>query len=83
MLEGETGRYQFGQNLAGVGDVTGDGLADLLVGTYDSHVGAPPPYNGRAFLFGGADASLIFADGFESGSTSAWSAPRRPRDESS
>jgi len=73
VIEGATARYQFGSSLAGLGDVTGDGLADLLSGTYDSHVGSPPPYCGRAFVYGGAEPALIFADDFESGDTSAWS----------
>jgi hypothetical protein len=74
VLHGQPGGYQFGQELDSVGDVDGDGLSDLVVGTADSHVGNPPPYNGWAFVFGGREADLIFADGFESATASAWSA---------
>lgn len=44
----------FGAALAGVGDVDGDGVADLLVG-------APNQGAGRAFVFSGSDGAVIRA----------------------
>lgn len=75
---GEPGHYQFGHSLAVLGDVTGDSLDDLLVGTYDSHVGSPPPYAGVTHIRAGCTPSFIFADGFELGDLRAWSATATP-----
>jgi hypothetical protein len=72
IMGGEQGGYQFGHSLALAGTLDAGRRAGILVGTCDSHVGNPPPYSGKAFLYG-VDA-LVFADGFESGDTSAWSA---------
>ncbi len=44
--------------VAGVGDVNGDGAPDLLVGVPHRDVGGEA-FQGRAFVFSGADASLI------------------------
>ncbi|MGH8567417.1 MAG: VCBS repeat-containing protein, partial [Gammaproteobacteria bacterium] len=44
--------------VAGVGDVNGDGVPDLLVGAGFSAVGGNAG-QGRAFVFSGADASLL------------------------
>jgi hypothetical protein len=71
-MTGEGGDYQFGHSLALVGTPDGGRPAGILVGTYHSHVGSPPPYSGKAFLYG--VEVLVFADGFESGDTSAWGA---------
>ena len=48
----------FGSSAA-VGDVNGDGRADIAVGAYYEHVGAIPEA-GRAYAFSGADGSLLF-----------------------
>ena len=45
---------------------------DLLVGTYDSHVGTTPPYTGVAHIRAGRPPSLVFADGFEWGDLRPW-----------
>jgi hypothetical protein len=71
---GEPGHYQFGHALAVIGDVTADAVQDLLVGTYDSHVGSPPPYAGVTHIRSGRPRSLLFADYFEWGDLTAWSA---------
>lgn len=42
--------FATGGSVAGVGDITGDGIPDLLVGTFG---------RGQAFFFSGADGSLI------------------------
>ncbi len=59
---------RLGLSVAGVGDLDGDGFAENLIGApqFDE---ADPGY--AALFFGGP--SLLFADGFESGDTSAWS----------
>ena len=48
----------FGFSVAGVGDVSGDGIPDLLVGAYLQDVGGNIA-QGQAFVFSGADRSLI------------------------
>ncbi len=51
---------RFGLSLAGaVGDLNGDDVPDLLVGAYFENPGAAPTDAGRAYLFSGADRSLI------------------------
>jgi hypothetical protein len=49
---------QFGHSLA-AGDVNADGKADIVVGTY-SEVVADNADQGRAYVFSGADGSLLF-----------------------
>jgi hypothetical protein len=48
--------YHFGYQLAPIGDVTGDGIEDLVVGTWAGAAGGP----GRAFVLSGKDGSLVF-----------------------
>lgn len=48
----------FGWAVAGAGDVNGDSLADLLVGAYFQDVGTNAD-QGQAFVFSGADGSLL------------------------
>jgi hypothetical protein len=49
----------FGRAVAGAGDVDGDGLGDVLVGAHRENPGASPNHAGRAYLFSGADGSLL------------------------
>jgi hypothetical protein len=42
-----------------MGDVNGDSTADITVGAPDEEVGGNP-YQGRAYVFSGADGSLLF-----------------------
>ena len=49
---------EFGKAVAGVGDVNGDGVPDLLVGAPGQHVGGNS-VQGQAFVFSGADGSLL------------------------
>ncbi|MGH8575567.1 MAG: FG-GAP-like repeat-containing protein [Gammaproteobacteria bacterium] len=48
----------FGEAVAGIGDVNGDGVPDLAVGAPFTGVGGAFR-QGRAFVFSGADASLL------------------------
>ena len=48
----------FGDAVAGAGDVNGDGTPDFLVGAYLQDVGGNE-YQGRAFVFSGADGTLL------------------------
>ncbi|MGH9199139.1 MAG: integrin alpha [Acidimicrobiia bacterium] len=48
----------FGGALVGVGDVSGDGVPDLLVGNPSQDVGGNED-QGQAFVFSGADGSLL------------------------
>jgi hypothetical protein len=47
----------FGHSVA-VGDVTGDGKADIVVGTPEEWINSMP--KGRVHVFSGADGSLLF-----------------------
>ena len=57
-LDGPPSSDGFGEAVAGIGDVNGDGAADLLVGASRARVGGES-LQGRAFVFSGADASLL------------------------
>lgn len=50
-LDAPAGSSGFGQSVAGVGDLNGDGRADLLIG---AHLGV-----GRAFVISGTDGSVL------------------------
>jgi FG-GAP repeat. len=52
---------QFGSSVAGVGDLNGDGIPDVLVGVpHHSNFGADHINAGEAFVFSGKDGSIIF-----------------------
>ncbi|MGH8565256.1 MAG: FG-GAP-like repeat-containing protein [Gammaproteobacteria bacterium] len=57
-LDDPPGSSSFGEAVAGIGDVNGDGVPDLLVGAPFTSVGRES-LQGRAFVFSGADASLL------------------------
>ncbi len=57
-LPGITFRSDFGSVMAGIGDVNGDSVPDVLVGA-PGDVGSTGDQQGRAFVFSGADASLL------------------------
>jgi hypothetical protein len=60
-IDGDSyGIYNFGESLAGVGDASGDGVDDFLVGTPNSFFGSGTwhPW-GLAFLFSGATGQLL------------------------
>ena len=57
-LDRPPGAGSFGKAVAGIGDVNGDGAPDLLVGAPNSNAGGEAA-QGRAFVFSGADASLL------------------------
>ncbi len=50
----------FGESVAGVPDVNGDSLGDLLIGAYVEDPDTSPDEAGRAYVFSGADGSLLF-----------------------
>lgn len=52
-----SGGADFGDALAGIGDVDGDKTADLVVGAEGDSIGDSNP--GRAYLFSGSDGSLL------------------------
>lgn len=60
---------RFGAAVA-AGDFDGDGVDDLAVGAAGAFFGGAN--RGVVQVIYGQDASLIFADGFEAGATSAW-----------
>lgn len=72
-FSGTTHNSRFGNSVAGVGDVNGDGIDDQLVGIpFEYLTGAG--YGGRAILYSGADGSVIHQwDGYPDGSTLGWS----------
>jgi hypothetical protein len=49
----------FGNSVAGVPDVNGDGKGDVLVGAPYEEVGNNPDASGRAYLFSGANGALL------------------------
>src|SRR5690349_8518718 len=62
----EDSTTHFGQSLAVIGDVTGDGIPDILVGGpfHDSHFAVsngfgPPQDCGRAFIINGATLTEV------------------------
>lgn len=57
-LDRPPGAGSFGEALAGIGDVNGDGSPDLVVGAPGTSA-AGELQQGRAFVFSGADASLL------------------------
>lgn len=50
---------RFGQEIAGIHDLDGDGRGDLLVGAPGEGPGTSPRGAGRVYLFSGADGSLV------------------------
>jgi outer membrane protein assembly factor BamB len=63
----DTGNRVF--SVAPVGDLDGDGFPEVAAGTQDTHSSVVV-----YVLDGNAGLTVLFADGFESGDTSAWSA---------
>jgi hypothetical protein len=52
-------KQSFGSGLAGIGDVDGDGHAELLVGSPSEDSSGGTPATGRAFIYSGKDGSLL------------------------
>jgi len=50
---------RFGYAVAGLGDVNGDGVPDLLIGSPKTNLSEDLPDVGAAYIFSGADGSLI------------------------
>ena len=57
ILEGEAANDQFGDSTRGAGDVDGDGVPDILVGSRHPVLG---PLTGRAYVYSGASGTLLF-----------------------
>jgi hypothetical protein len=51
---------EFGQSVAGAGDVNRDGVPDLLVGDRGDDPGPSPNDAGRAYVFSGRDGMILF-----------------------
>ncbi len=49
----------FGNSVAGVSDIDGDGLGDVVVGASNENPGGSPDAAGRAYVFSGATGLLI------------------------
>jgi hypothetical protein len=58
--EGYSSGGGFGGSVAGLGDVNGDGFADVIVGASGEDPGLSPEDAGRAHVFSGQDGSPIF-----------------------
>ncbi len=57
--DGTVANERFGESVAGVGDVNGDGRADFIVGGWLAEPGGLTEA-GSAYLYSGADGSLLF-----------------------
>lgn len=57
--DGATAGGSFGISVAGLGDVNGDGVSDLIVGS-DEASPAGISFAGSAFVYSGADGSLLY-----------------------
>ncbi len=64
MIQGQKFGGQFGTSLAAAGDVNGDGIPDVLVGTPHRSAGSDGPFNiGRVFVMDGrSDTVLLTMD---------------------
>jgi hypothetical protein len=50
----------FGHSVSGIGDVDGDGYADLIVGAYAESPGLSPDSAGRAYVFSGHTGDTLY-----------------------
>ena len=57
---GDTAFDHFGSSVSGVGDVNGDGKADFIVGANDDDPAGGGTDAGSAYVFSGADGSLLY-----------------------
>ena len=57
---GDTAGDWFGWSVSGAGDVNGDGRADFIVGAYHDDPAGGGTDAGSAYVFSGADGSLLF-----------------------
>ncbi len=56
--EGESGQ-EFGESVAGVPDLDGDGRADIVIGAAGADPAFSPNDSGRAYVFSGATGSIL------------------------
>ncbi|MEM8601930.1 MAG: integrin alpha, partial [Bacteroidota bacterium] len=50
----------FGSSVSGAGDVNDDGFPDVIVGAFQEDPGASPTDAGRAYVFSGADGTVLY-----------------------
>ncbi len=62
-IDGEGVTDQFGSGTSGTGDIDGDGFGDQIVGA----PGAGAGNLGKAYVYSGADGSLIFSTDAQAG----------------
>ena len=53
------GQDYFGESVAGIDDVDGDGVPDILVGAINDDDGGAPPDSGKVVIVSGADGTVI------------------------